>query len=160
MELLERVWMTKGPFEIALPVGPVTIARKLGVGVFESDELAPEVAAVVRKRSGYEDPEIYLDAVDSPPRGRFTCARALGHYVRNIEMRRGDAWEFVDARASLDAPIGDAEDSYATEFALELLMPRIALREFTDSCSTVALAGVFGVPGDVMGFRLDQIGRR
>jgi hypothetical protein len=159
-ELLERVWMTDGPFKIALPVGPVTIARKLGIEVFESDELAPGVAAVLRKRSGYEDPEIYLDVVDSPPRERFTCARALGHYARNIEMRRGDAWEFVDGRESLDVSIGDAEDSFATEFAMELLMPRIALREFADTSSTVALAGVFGVPGDVMGFRLDQIGGR
>ncbi len=157
-ELLKRVWMTKGPSEIPLPVGPVTIARRLGIEVFDSDELAPEVAAILRKAEGYADPEIYLNVADPPLRSRFICARALGHYARNVEMRRKDAWEFVDGRDVFDAPIGDAEESYATEFASELLMPRVALREFTKSSTLLGLAGLFAVPGDVMGFRLDQIG--
>jgi hypothetical protein len=159
-ELLERVWMTDGPFKIALPVDPVAIARKLGIEVFSDDELPPEVSGVLRKATGFEDPEIFLNAADVRERRRFTCAHALGHYSRNVEMRRSEAWEFVEGRDFFTAPIGDAEEAYATEFAAELLVPWMALREFTDSSGVAVLAATFRVTGDVMGFRLDRIGRQ
>jgi len=158
-ELVERVWMTDGPFKIALPIDPVAIARKLGIEVLSDDELPAEVAGVLRKGAGFKDPEIHLNATDPRARRRFTCAHALGHYSRNIEMRRQrEAWEFVEGRNFFTAPIGDAEEAYATEFAAELLVPWMALREFADTSSVAALAGTFHVPGDVMGFRLDRVG--
>jgi hypothetical protein len=157
-ELVERVWMTDGPFKIALPIDPVAIARKLGIEVLRDDELPPEVSGILRKAVGFEDPEIRLNAIDARVRRRFTCAHALGHYSRNIEMRRHEAWEFIEGRDYLTAPIGDVEEAYATEFAAELLVPWMVLREFGDTSSVAALAGAFQVPGDVMGFRLDRIG--
>jgi hypothetical protein len=157
-ELLKRVWMTDGPSSIKLPVDPVVLSRKLGVGVFTDDELPPEVAGVLRKAAGYEDPKIVLNPLDVRQRRRFTCARALGRFSRNIELGRDDAWEFVEGRDAIAAHVSDAEESYATEFAAELLMPRKALREVVDMRSVAALAAFFGVPGDVMSFRLDQIG--
>jgi IrrE N-terminal-like domain len=159
-ELLQRVWMDEGPSLIRLPVDPVGIANSLGVEVLRSDELPPDVSGVLRKQAGFKDPEIHLNASDPEVRRRFACAHALGHYSRNIEMRRHEAWEIVDGRDPFAAPIGDAEETYAIGFATELLMPRVALRELTDSSGVAALAGFFGVPGDVMGFRLDQIGWR
>ena len=155
-ELLERVWMTDGPFKIALPVDPVAIARELGIEVLRDDDLPPEVSGALRKSPGFVDPTIYLNADDTRVRRRFTCAHALGHYSRNIELGRGDAWEFVEGRDLLAAPISDAEESYATEFAAELLIPWVALREFTELSSVAALAGAFYVTGDVMRFRLDR----
>lgn len=157
-ELIERVWMTDGPFKIALPIDPVAIARKLGIEVLRDDALPPEVAGVLRKGAGFKDPEIHLNATDPRVRRRFTCAHALGHYSRNIEMRRLEAWEFVDGRDFFTAPIGDAEEAYATEFAAELLVPWLVLRELGDTSSVAALAGTFHVTGDVMGFRLDRVG--
>ena len=157
-ELIERVWMTDGPSKIALPVDPVAIARKLGIEVLSDDELPPEVAGVLRKAAGFKDPEIHLNATDQRARRRFTCAHALGHYSRNIELRRREAWEIVEGHDFFDTPIGNAEEAYATEFAAELLVPWMALREFADTSSVAALAGIFRVTGDVMGFRLDRVG--
>ena len=157
-ELVERVWMTDGPFRIALPIDPVAIARKLGIEVLSDDALPPEVAGVLRKEVGSKDPEIHLNASDPRARRRFTCAHALGHYSRNIELRRHEAWEIVEDRDFFVAPIGDAEEAYATEFAAELLIPWMALREFAGTSSVAALAGIFRVTGDVMGFRLDRVG--
>ena len=159
-ELLQQVWMTKGPDVISLPVDPWAISKRLGVTVYGDDELKPEIAGILRKAGGFEDPEIYLNAADANPRRRFTCAHALGHYCRNVELRRHEAWEIVEGREFLTVRIDDAEEVYATEFAAELLMPIAVLRELGEESSVASLAGIFGVTGDVMSFRLDRIGRR
>jgi IrrE N-terminal-like domain len=159
-ELLKQVWMTEGPDIIPLPVDPWAISKKLGIAVYRNDELAPDITGILRKAEGFQDPEIILNASDSNERRRFICAHALGHYNRNIELKRAEAWEIVDGRELFNAPIGDAEESYATEFAAELLMPGAALNELGEASTVVGLANLFGVTGDVMGFRLDQIGWR
>jgi Zn-dependent peptidase ImmA (M78 family) len=149
-ELLQRVWMTKGPRIVTLPVDSAIIATKLGAMVFD-DELPPEVAGILRKPAGSADPKIYTNPLDSRHRQCFTCAQALGHLSRSVESGEDDALEVVEPR-------GLIVDSYATEFALELLMPRVAMREVIDTRSVIALAGFFGVPVDVMSLRLDRIG--
>jgi len=83
----------------------------------------------------------------------------MGHYSRNVEMRRDGAWEVVDGR-DFFAVDSDPDESYATEFAAELLMPRAVLRELDDTTTVGSLASLFGVTGDVMGARLDRIGWR
>ena len=77
-----------------------------------------------------------------------------------LELRRHEAWEIVEGREFLTVRIDDAEEVYATEFAAELLMPIAVLRELGEESSVASLAGIFGVTGDVMSFRLDRIGRR
>ncbi|HEY2053417.1 MAG TPA: ImmA/IrrE family metallo-endopeptidase [Solirubrobacterales bacterium] len=157
MELLKRVWMTEGPGDLILPVDPVQIARKLGMEVLHGDELGPEISGVLRKPAGFADAVIYLSPLDAVDRRRFTCAHALGHYSRNAEAGNTGEWEFVEGRDFFSADL-DPDESYATEFAAELLMPRTALRELLDTRGVAALAAVFGVTGDVMGFRLGRIG--
>lgn len=157
-ELLRQVWMTKGPDVISLPVDPWAISKKLGISVYRDDEMRLEVAGILKKAEGFEDPEIYLNAADGEQRRRFVLAHALGHYSRYIELRRDEAWEIVEGRGFFAAPIGDAEESYATEFAAELLMPRAVFDELGEESTVLGLAGLFGVTGDVMGFRLDRIG--
>jgi hypothetical protein len=158
-ELLGRAWL-KGPTIVSLPVDPWAISRKLGIEVYRDDEMAEDVTGVLRKARGFRDPEIFLNGGDPREHRRFVCAHALGHYNRNLRLRRDEEWEIVDGRDFFSAPIGDAEESYATEFAAELLMPRAVLNELGEESSVAALANLFGVTGDVMGFRLDQIGRR
>jgi hypothetical protein len=158
-DLVRQVWMTKGPGWITLPVDPIAISRRLGIEVLSDDELPTEVTGVLRKEPGFRDAVILLNPLDARERKRFTCAHAIGHYTRNAEMRRDGAWEFVEGRDFFEVTLGDAEEVYATEFAAELLMPRAALRELDEDLSIAALAGIFGVPADVMGFRLDRIGR-
>jgi hypothetical protein len=157
-DLLQQTWMTKGPAVITLPVDPIELAQKSGIKVLLDDELAPEVAGILRKEPGFRDPTIFLNAVDTRERRRFTCAHSLGHYSRNAEMRRDGRWEFIEGRDFFSMAIGEAEETYATEFAAELLMPRAVLRELDESSAVASLANLFGVTADVVGFRLDNIG--
>jgi hypothetical protein len=154
-ELLERVWM-KGPHTIRLPVDPVAIAEDLEIEVLSDDELAPDVWSVLRKPPGLVSPQILLNAIDGLDRRRFPCALALGYYSSSVELGIDGAWEFVQER-SLSAPRDDRA-AYAFEFASELLMPRIVLREL-DARGVAALAVYLGVTGDVMRNRLDRIER-
>jgi Zn-dependent peptidase ImmA (M78 family) len=159
-DLLERVWLTQGPpGQILLPVDPLDLAEKIGIVVLGDDELEAEVSVVLRKKPGFWDPEILLNPTVTIDRRRFTCAHAIGHYSRNIELRRNGAWEFVDGR-DFFAVDSDPEEAYATEFAAELVMPRQVLNALDDSTSVASLAALFGVSGDVMGARLDRIGWR
>jgi hypothetical protein len=157
-DLVKRVWMTKGPGTIRLPVDPIAISRRLGIEVLDDDELPAEVPGVLRKEAGFRDAVILLNPIDARERKRFTCAHAIGHYARNAEMRRDGKWEFVEGREFFEATLGDEEEAYATEFAAELLMPQAALRELDEHSSVAVLANLFGVTADVMGFRLDRIG--
>lgn len=157
MELLKRIWMPK-PNRFILPVDPFQIGGELGIGVFRDDELAPEISGILRKASGFKDPEIFLNALDARDRRRFTCAHALGRYSYCVETGRDGTWEFVEGRNFFAQCDRDEEERYAIEFAAELLMPRLALREFLDTRGVAALAALFGVTGDAMSYRLDRIG--
>jgi hypothetical protein len=158
-ELLKQVWMTQGPDRILVPIDPIAISRRLGIEVLDDDELKPEVSVILRKETGFWDPEILLNPNVTIDRRRFICAHSIGHFSHNIEMRRSGAWEFVDGRDFFAAD-SDPEESYATEFAAELLMPRAVLKELDDTATVASLAALFGVTGDVMGARLDRIGWR
>jgi hypothetical protein len=158
-DLVKRVWMTEGPGLILLPVVPVELCKRIGIRALMDDELAPEVSGILRKEPGFNDPTILLNPIDSHERRRFTLAHAIGHYSRNVEMRRNGAWEVVDGRDFFTVD-SDPDEAYATEFATELLMPRAVLRELDDTTNIASLAALFGVTGDVMGARLDRIGWR
>ena len=158
-DIVQRIWI-KEPGLITLPVDPFAISKRLGIKVWADDELSADVAGILRKPTDYGSAEIFLNDIDPRERRRFTCAHALGHYTRNLEIGREGVWEIVEGRDFLGVEIRDVEETYATEFALEMLMPRIALREINDGRTVASLAAYFGVTGDVMKFRLDQIGWR
>jgi hypothetical protein len=159
-DLLKTVWMTKGPEWIKLPVDPFEISGRLGIEVWADDEMPPDVPGIFRKEADFKNPEIFLNDLDPRQRRRFTCAHALGHYTWNVEIGREGVWEIVEGRDFFAAELRDFEETYATEFATEMLMPRAVLRDITDSPTVASLAAMFGVTGDVMKFRLDQIGWR
>jgi IrrE N-terminal-like domain len=156
-DLINRVWM-KEPDWITLPVDPFRISDKLGIEVWSDDTLPPDVAGILRKEANFKNPAIHLNDVDPRERKRFTCAHALGHYTRNIEIGQFGVWEIVEGRDFFGVELRDSEEIYATEFATEMLMPRAALVEVSGSPTVASLAEMFGVTGDVMRFRLDQIG--
>src|ERR1700753_2935189 len=158
-ELLEQVWLNDGPGRILLPVDPVALAPEIGIVVLLDDELDRAGSLILREKRGCWEPEILLTPIVTVDRRRFICAHAIGHYSRNIEMRRDGAWEFVDGRDFL-AVDDDPEESYATEFAAELVMPREVVKALDAGASVLSLAARFGVTGDVMSARLDRIGWR
>lgn len=152
--------MKRGPEWIRLPVDPFSISMDLGIKVWRDDELPLDVSGILRREADFKNPEIFLNESDPRERRRFTCAHALGHYTRNVEIGRGGIWEIVEGRDFFGTELRDVEETYATEFAAEMLMPRAVLKEITDGPTVASLAQMFGVTGDVMRFRLDQIGWR
>lgn len=158
-DLVKQMWL-KEPTRITLPVDAFEISNRLGIKVWADDDLAPDVSGVLRKEADFKSPEIFLNEGDPRGQRRFTCAHALGHYVWNVEIGREGVWEIVEGRDFFGTELRDVEETYATEFAAEMLMPRAALVEITDSPTVASLAEKFGVTGDIMRFRLDQIGWR
>jgi Zn-dependent peptidase ImmA (M78 family) len=157
-ELLERAWPTEAAAPVYLPIDPIAIARQLGIQVFTDRGLAPEVSGMLRKQAGYEDPEILLNARDSRNRQRFTCAHELGHYTQRVKSGKDEAWEYIDRRDPLSSEGLDPDEVYANQFAAELLMPRDVVEERAGSSkNAAALALDFGVSGDAMRFRLDNL---
>lgn len=97
LELLQKAWMSDGASRLHLPVDPFAIARKLGIQVFVDHGLPADVSGMLRKQSGYQDPEVLLNAGDSRNRQRFTCAHELGHYIQGLEAG-GDLRQQVRGR--------------------------------------------------------------
>jgi Zn-dependent peptidase ImmA (M78 family) len=158
-DLIKQTWL-KAPARISLPVDPVDISDRLGIKVWDDDKLPSDVSGILRKEADLKNPEIFLNEADPSGQRRFTCAHALGHYVWHVEIGRGGAWEIVEGRDFFGAELRDVEETYATEFAAELLMPRPVLVEIADSPTVASLADRFGVTAEIMRFRLDQIGWR
>jgi Zn-dependent peptidase ImmA (M78 family) len=158
-ELVERMWVKKPGF-ITLPIDPFEISDRLGIKTWSDDTLPPDIAGILRKEADFKEPEIFLNDDDSRERNRFTCAHALGHHIRNVEIGNYGVWEIVEGRDLFAAELRDCDNIYATEFATEMLMPRPVLVEIAGSPTVTSLAGRFGVTADVMQFRLDQIGWR
>jgi hypothetical protein len=78
----------------------------------------------------------------------------------DLPQGRDGPWEIVESRDFSATELRDVERTYATEFAAEMLMPRVALAELSGRATAVSLAATFAVTGDIMKFRLDQIGWR
>jgi hypothetical protein len=158
-DLVQRIWLRE-PARIALPVDPFAISDRLGIKVWRADEMSPDISGVLRKEGDFKNPQIFLNEADPRERRRFTCAHALGHYTWNSEIGREGPWEIVEGHDFFGAELRDVEEVYATEFALEMLIPWAALVEISGGPPIASLAERFGVPADVMRFRLDQMGRR
>jgi Zn-dependent peptidase ImmA (M78 family) len=156
-ELLQKAWLEDGSSRLHLPVDPFAIARKLGVQVFVDYELPGDVSGMLRKRAGYQDPEIILNATDSRNRQRFTCAHELGHYNQRIKEGTDGSWEYVDKRDPLSSQGAKPEEIYANKFAAELLMPQREVRARAEDPNVTSLALDFGVSADAMRFRLDNL---
>jgi hypothetical protein len=158
-DLVKQMWL-KEPARITLPVDVFEISNRLGIKTWADDTLPPEVSGILRKETDFKNPEIFLNDTDAREQRLFTCAHALGHYVWNVEIGRAGAWEIVEGRDYLGTELRDVEEIYATEFAAEMLMPRPVLVEIAGNPTVASLAAKFGVTGEVMRFRLDQIGWR
>ena len=157
-ELLQKAWIERGESRPRLPVDPFAIARELGIKVFVDYDLPAEVSGMLRKRAGYEDPEILLNASDSRNRQRFTCAHELGHYNHRVKEGLDGEWEFVDRRDPLSSQGLERDEIYANKFAAGLLMPQIEVKSRADDPNVASLALDFGVSADAMRFRLENLG--
>jgi Zn-dependent peptidase ImmA (M78 family) len=154
-EILISSWR-RDETSITLPVDPFEIAKNLGIKAYTAN-LDPGVSGMLIKLAG-EDPEIYVEASDSPNRRRFTCAHEIGHYVKRSAT--GDKeWEYVEHRDLLTSQGSNPEEIYANQFAASLLMPREQVQQRIKepanlAAETALLAAQFGVSEDAMRYRL------
>lgn len=156
-QLLQTVWIgADDPGRTRLPVDPFYIAKTLGIGVYLDNTLASNVAGMLVKRAGYDDPEILLNPDDSRNRQRFTCAHELGHYNKRAQTGDDQEWRYVDERNFLSSQGTDPDERYANQFAAALLMPTDEVwdRAKSNGSDVAALAAEFGVSADAMNFRL------
>lgn len=153
-DILTRTWLDADTY-MTIPVDPVTIAKRLGVDVVET-QLDPHVSGAIVKRPG-EDPIIYLDRRDSNNRKRFTCAHELGHFVQQDQQ---EEFGYLDYRGPISSEGSNKAEIYSNAFAAQLLMPDWAVREIWPKAgSTVAgIAAQFGVSSEAMGHRLENLG--
>ena len=152
-KVLENFWENRG-----FPVDPVTIAKSLGVQVF--DTVLPEkVSGALIKEAG-KDPVIALHATDHDNRKRFTCSHELGHYVSRVESNRLDTqYGYIDYRGEAAAKGTDPEEVFANQFAANLLMPEKAIRTKRRKYSSyIQLAQYFGVSVEALKHRLNTLG--
>ncbi|OZD79255.1 ImmA/IrrE family metallo-endopeptidase [Rhodococcus sp. 05-339-2] len=150
MEALDTYWRGK-PF----PVDPFAIAESMGIRAsarFLEEGTSGMVIAQLRTQ-----PEIYVEASDTLPRQRFTCAHELGHFVERTKSTKNlkEGFAFIDKRTSKT----DAHEFYANEFAANLLMPEAEVRRMESRGSTlIRMAGHFAVSVPAMEVRLRRLG--
>lgn len=148
--MLEQLW-EPGRF----PVDPVPIANSLGIRVLFA-KLPEGVSGAIHKTLD-ADPEIYIEAMESVPRRRFTCAHELGHFVLSQEK---EVIEFVDYRDGANTP----EEQFANAFAANLLMPEDDVRAEAQRLGTNLMLSLwelwkrYGVSEHAMRVRLSTLG--
>lgn len=150
-KILDTVWSDN-----EFPVDPAFIARELGLDVVETNIENDVSGALIKQKN--QDPVIILNASDSKPRKRFTCAHELGHYVSNTEkLNQQDyiAYEHIDFRNGNSRNGTDSEEVFANQFAACLLMPESEVRKlFKHGMPIVLMSSYFGVSDDAIRFRL------
>jgi Zn-dependent peptidase ImmA (M78 family) len=157
-DLLRATWITEGGDLQActLPVDPFHIAQRLGLKVFKQI-LDVDVSGMLAKRPGC-DPEVYINAMDSANRQRFSCAHEIGHYSKRVTGRDDDSWGYIDRRGPSASQGTDPEEIYANQFAAALLMPKAQVVKLHGTLEPAAMAVAFEVSVGAMKFRLDNLG--
>lgn len=125
----------------AAPVDPCAIARSLGVRVRTATLGEDAWGLLVGTTDGVD---LVLDSHASQLRSRFACAHEIGHLVE-----RGGAISAQEALADKRTAHHRrrAEETYANEFAVSLLLPEDAFLAARQRCDDdFALARRFLVP--------------
>ncbi|MBC3911585.1 ImmA/IrrE family metallo-endopeptidase [Undibacterium sp. NL8W] len=142
-ELLNRYWDRR------LPIDPVKIATAAGISVYGRGGWGEDYpySGYYRIFNGIQS--IEYNVSEAPVRQRFTVAHELGHFALGHEDAPRDVGNFQSSR--------DFRELQANKFAAELLMPASLVREHYlngKAGSVEALANIFGVSKDAMGYRL------
>ncbi|MEW7849528.1 ImmA/IrrE family metallo-endopeptidase [Massilia aurea] len=147
-ELLSRYW------DGQLPIDPVKIATIAGISVYGRggwDDMDYSYSGYYKTLNGR--PSIEYNVSEPPVRQRFTVAHELGHFALGHEDAPRDTGNFQSS--------GDQRERQANRFAAELLMPSSLVTQYFQNgvaSSIEALANIFGVSKDAMGYRLINLG--
>jgi Zn-dependent peptidase ImmA (M78 family) len=143
-EMISHFW------DRQLPIDPVKIASAAGISVYGRggwDDFNYPFSGYYKKLNG--QPSIEYNVTEPPVRQRFTVAHEIGHFALGHEDAPRDSGNFQSS--------GDVREQQANKFAAELLMPASLVTQYYHSGvanSVEALASIFGVSKDAMGYRL------
>ncbi len=159
----------------ALPVDPLAIAHREGVGVLTVAFLDESMSgSITLDATGTTT--IRLNRQDSPVRKRYTIGHELGHYFLHLVRRQtaggavpsGAVQQFTDGTNNLFRQPSKARQQASDEarreyqanlFAAALLMPEDDVRTLWQKFDSVCeLARVFDVSDQAMSIRLGQLG--
>ena len=139
-------------YKEVIPVPIVTIAKELGIDVYETDEFKDDLSGSIKKEG--ENFAIYVNVNQSPWRKRFTIAHEIGHFLKHREKIDPEHTDTVKQPSPElhreDGVILSAEErkmeQEANEIAADILMPKDAfVREFEKATDIAEVAKKFGV---------------
>ena len=145
-----------------VPIDPVLLAQREGIRVNNARFSDDSTAGMIVKRG--EDVSILVNCDDPPFRKRFTIAHELGHHFLHLS---GDG-EYVDQEANMfrrqpgeEMPLTPERrrEIQANMFAASLLMPEGEVRRYWQERRSIeAMARIFHVSEEAMGYRVDSLG--
>ena len=118
-------------FQLVAPVDIVSIARELGVRVWEMHDLPEGVSGQIWRdavNGGISGFSIGVRASESVFRKRFTVAHELAHYILHRNRLDGGLFEDVMYRGGLSS----REETQANQMAADMLMPYKLIRKLID----------------------------
>ena len=142
-----------------VPVDVVSIAKTLGLGVYESHDLPEGIAGKIfrdRKHGGHGEYSIVVRGADPFVRKRFTVAHEIAHYLLHRHLFSGGG--LVDD-ALYRSQLSTALEAQANGLAADLLMPWHLLSPIAEKPIS-ELAGLFEVSQQAMTIRLESRGQR
>lgn len=141
------------------PVQVVPIAEALGLNVYRASDWPDTTSGMIvrdTERGGPSGFSIYVNALHSEVRRRFTIAHEVAHFVLHRDLI-GDG---ITEDALYRSGFSDAIEREANGLAAEILMPRHLVREcFSEGMRDPAdFAAKFNVSLQAMEFRLRNLG--
>jgi hypothetical protein len=138
------------------PVDVSGLARELGINVWQSRKLPPDVSGKIfrdENNGGKSGFSIVVNAFESLNRRRFTVAHEIAHFILHRDsLDRGELIDDTLYRSGLSTE----EEHAANKLAAEILMPTNLITDFKKSGvkGVVALAERFQVSVPAMTTRL------
>ena len=155
-QVLDNYWNNTAPID------PKKIAENIGI-IVKYKPLGDKISGII-KNNRFHHIEIHVNKLHSEERQRFTIAHELGHYFSSEDFNQfEDADNLLEIELLKDRKndLSDYDERNANSFALELLMPKIAIDYMlkTGKASTIGdLAKIFKVSLSVMNIRLIKLG--
>lgn len=143
--------------QVSAPVNITGIAMVLGLKVWESHALPPDVAGQIlrdRENGGSSQYSIIVRAQDPPVRKRFTVAHEIAHYLLHRHIFGNKLQDNSLYRSSLPSPI----EAEANALAANLLMPWHLLMPHVNMPIS-GLARMFEVSEQAMKIRFEGAAR-
>lgn len=154
-----------GKYKNEFPVPVVSLAKELGLNVYETYDFEDSKSGAIRKeKDGFV---IYVNAKHPLARKRFTIAHEIAHFLNDQDyFETHDGFDELTKQPSFaelkrgDQPNGEERNREirANKFAAELLMPENKFREiYEDANSIEEIANYFQVSTSAASIRANQL---